>query len=171
MQKKLRQVAVAALTEMQPYVKRVFGFNYSLDTTQLIVRTTGKCSYGGLVTYNAYHKVPYLNLCFVDLLSYKDDAVASFHEYDELAHDSEIGDMDCDYATWVYAIVAHELAHAIDHAGCYTVPAHARKRVLGSNDPLATTHGVRWQHIYRLLRRRFVNNRQCKHAALSAEIV
>ena len=169
MQKLLRNEVVCALAEMQPYVKRVFNFKYNPSTCRVIVRTTGRCSYGGLERHST-EKIPYFNLTFVDLLSYKDDDVGTYCEYEDLAHDTVIGDIDCDWKTWVRALVAHELAHAIDHACCYTTPTHARKPIRMQDAIANSTHGQRWQHIYRLLRKQFVNSRPNTAGALSKQL-
>ena len=82
-----------------------------------------------------------------------------FNEYKSIAADPEIG-----YAVFedpygpVAALIAHEIAHAIDYTA-------GRQELEGRTyGPSGSGHGAKWQAIYRVLRRHYVNNGAYKAA-------
>lgn len=91
-------------------------------------------------------------------------------EYAHIKADPTIGEFrHSDWRMHLGALIAHEVAHAIDHYDQYTrkvitVPEHAMKKA-HSTVPIKPKarrgHAARWQYIYAKLRREFVNDGYC----------
>lgn len=97
---------------------------------------------------------PFISLHLTNWLG---SLVGTYHEYAQFKDDPEIGEIDyCERRQGIYALVAHELAHAAQWSlilgvtkGYNVEYAHGGLTDRG--------HGALWQEIYRDLRNNFVN--------------
>ena len=91
----------------------------------------------------------------------------TFNEYASFAHLPEIGTVKGTTREVVTALICHELAHAVDYYArnsYYANLDNVEKVAYAEYTPRSTRmkasggHGDRWQAIYAILRRQFVNN-------------
>ena len=102
---------------------------------------------------------------FVSLAIWYQLTCSNFTEYRQFANHTVIGNIQNNQKASIAALICHEVAHAIDH---YTQVINQVTQVdqlvqaeMSSiqvvNTPLKG-HGARWQTIYAILRKQFVNN-------------
>jgi hypothetical protein len=110
-----------------------------------------RCSRGGL----GRDMKPYISLALNTYRWGADFANQTFEEYKSFAWDRVIGSLrNVTKRTCVRAIVAHELAHAVQFTLMFKMATASEYAHGGVND---RGHGVLWKEIYRDLRINFVN--------------
>lgn len=131
---------------------KVPNFNPTIRCDFSARRTT---SLGGV----KYDGTPYVSLA----LNRRMEEFGKFKEYSHIAKDRQIGSIEGGWHRVVSALLAHELAHALQWSR-YNRATLAASAVDGSLWPLQSadiqSHGKVWQSIYRDLRVNFVNDSQ-----------
>lgn len=110
-----------------------------------------KRSWGGrrIVGGRGHPMVPFMSLV---LSRYLGGELTTFSEYKRFEKDPVIGTFEG--KTWENALaclIAHEIAHAVQ----YTITDEELVKELGGRK---RGHGVFWQNIYAIFRKRFINN-------------
>jgi len=100
------------------------------------------------------------------------DKAFYYHEYSHIKHDHDIGMFPCvmeneegdivsNWVKYVSAVVAHEMAHFVDIMTQSKIDIPENMVYYSPNDindvEQREYHDARWQHIYRTLRNKFVN--------------
>lgn len=138
-----------ACDDMVPYIRNKLGDQkwFPKVTTSFSLRRTR--SWGGV-----RNGKPFISLHLTNWLG---SLVGTYHEYAQFRADPEIGEIDyCVRRQGIYALVAHELAHAAQWSLILGVTKgyNAEYAHGGLTD---RGHGALWQEIYRDLRNNFVN--------------
>ncbi|CAH6984506.1 hypothetical protein VCHA53O466_140083 [Vibrio chagasii] len=99
---------------------------------------------------------PYLNFSCNELIRNLSKEEVTFHEYKSIESKPIIGSFTGSPEKYMAALVAHELAHCIQHMA--RVQAKGGNRYYGfTESELRKGHGEAWQYIYRVLRKYAVN--------------
>lgn len=92
---------------------------------------------------------------------------ANFIEYDHIARKAEIGSLkDVSWKHAVAALIAHEMAHAVQH-GSVSFSARSAHAAVKHDD---SAHGLFWQTIYTELRNEFVNNKAFEEISIVKKV-
>lgn len=111
-----------------------------------------KRSWGGRKNF-----MPYIKIAAYRFTKKETD---TFKEYDHIKTDPVIGSLDlCHWTKVLACIVAHEIAHAVQHTATSAIPSIGREMFhYGRTRNERVGHGANWQYIYRKFRENFVNN-------------
>lgn len=145
----------ALVSEMVTHIRK----EYKHDRFNVVSRCdAGKrrtTSWGGIRNGNGF-----ISLCVKRYLTTNGDM--RFKEYAHVAADPVIGSVQGDWKAILSVLIAHEVSHAVVHV---VFPYRVYRNAVFRGDPLPdwpshdhASHGKLWQHIYRDLRVRFVNN-------------
>lgn len=119
--------------------------------------TSRRCSRGGLYKVNGIW-MPGINIAMHFYTSYKNTNIHRWYEYKSFDSDPIIGGFYTDNIThMVDAVIAHEMAHAIQHWHQWSYKLKFKP------------HGDEFKTYYRLLREEFVNNKLPNQTEMGAE--
>lgn len=151
----VRAFTNALVSEMIAHVRKEYKhtrFDVDVRCDAGLRRTT---SWGGMKDGNGF-----ISLCVKKYLHNSGDF--TFKEYAHVASDPVIGSIKGEWKATLSALIAHEVAHAVVHV---VFPYRIYSTAVLRKEPLPnwpshdfTSHGKLWQHIYRDLRVKFVNN-------------
>ena len=145
---------------MVPAIKEEFGPSVAISVGNIKRRyrfdTKFNVSYGGV-----RRRRMYVSLVLVSPTALKGTGdTRTYPEYDHIANDPVIGSIEsADWRKYTAALLAHEVAHAIQYGSQESVTSHYSGKYTSSYvSKDGFCHGPLWQSIYRFLRENFVNN-------------
>jgi len=101
------------------------------------------------------------------------DAAFTFHEYKRIAHRSDIGEFEGLWRDHARALVAHETAHAVQHAllACMREDGWRGEGPFARVEIVRQGHGKAWQVIYRDLRRHLFDAEPARQRPMIGAVV
>jgi hypothetical protein len=142
----INKVVRANVDRMLPYIKRTFTQDFPLKLTVSYSPKRNR-SWGG-----SRRRIPFISLA---IRKYASTVVSNgnyhFSEYDDFANHPVIGSVKGNWQKAIATLVAHELAHAVQH---HCTMAQLQKAGIARYEK---NHGDCFKAIYAMLRTEFVN--------------
>lgn len=168
-QELLEDYAHLCIRRMETFARKEWGFPDTWEIATSVRFTpprrtkTGKLvrcsSWGGVKYIRKKGRTPYVIIQLRSLRTMQGHFNFPFGEYSHIENDLEIGKLDNNplWERYVAALCAHEVAHAVQHTALTDIPEDAASWL--HDLPLDRKgHGEYWQAIYRVLRKKFVND-------------
>jgi hypothetical protein len=158
----LKQRAAATLRDMTLFVRKEMGLPKFSLKTRLSLSPHRTRSWGGARRVWMQEPVGYVS---IQLRRYDPmrlgTSTATYKEYDRINHHKTIGAFVGDAYLCTTAVLAHEVAHAVEHyCNMLARPINEFNHPLAGNFHPGSEfkgHGKTWQYIYHILREKFVN--------------
>lgn len=165
-----REFANQTIEKMVDYAIETFALpqNFKRDMkTRFNVNSSRGRSHAGYSRSKEGNKIvvrPYIYL-FMGGHRFNSEEPKKFLEYNAIANDPEIGSVEnVNWSVALATLIAHEVAHMIvefnksTEVGSIDVPLNYEAKLESrANSVFNRGHGAKWQYVYRILRRKFIN--------------